>query len=192
VVEWSCYHDPLRLRLGFDDLSPRETTPPRQTPAAPPRFSARAFFRRTHPTTHSRRTPARRGRLRRKKHASSALCVRSFLMHTHTCSLRHAHTQQTHAGQLPYTTFPPPWPFPFFSIPSCAKHSLLPHISTLHPNTSSFTYSTPTPLHSFSFPPPFVLLSSSSLLPLYALVAPSPLERPTGDDDNRVILTKPI
>jgi hypothetical protein len=96
VVEWSCYHDPLRLRLGFDDLSPRETTPPRQTPAAPPRFSARAFFRRTHPTTHSRRTPARRGRLRRKKHASSALCVRSFLMHTHTCSLRHAHTQQTH------------------------------------------------------------------------------------------------
>ena len=27
MVEWSCYHDPLRLRLCFDDLSPRETTP---------------------------------------------------------------------------------------------------------------------------------------------------------------------
>jgi hypothetical protein len=190
VVEWSCYHDPLRLRLGFDDLSPRETTPPRQTPAAPPRFSARAFFRRTHPTTHSRRTPARRGRLRRKEaRIERSLRPIIFNAHTHLLSPTRTHTTNT---QLPYTTFPPPWPFPFFSIPSCAKHSLLPHISTLHPNTSSFTYSTPTPLHSFSFPPPFVLLSSSSLLPLYALVAPSPLERPTGDDDNRVILTKPI
>ena len=28
MVEWPCCHDPLRLRLGFDDLSPRATTPP--------------------------------------------------------------------------------------------------------------------------------------------------------------------
>ena len=34
MVEWSCYHDPLRLRLGFDDLFPRGTTP-RQTPRSP-------------------------------------------------------------------------------------------------------------------------------------------------------------
>ena len=36
MVEWSCYHDPLRLRLCFDDLSPRETTPPRQRLACVP------------------------------------------------------------------------------------------------------------------------------------------------------------
>ena len=43
MVEWSCYHDPLRLRLGFDDLSPRETTP-RQTPICLP-FPQLLFFR---------------------------------------------------------------------------------------------------------------------------------------------------
>jgi hypothetical protein len=46
------------------------------------------------------------------KHASSALCVRSFLMHTHTCSLSPTltHTINTRR-RLSYSLSPRPWPF---------------------------------------------------------------------------------
>jgi hypothetical protein len=167
VVEWSCYHDPLRLRLGFDDLSPRETTPPRQTPAAPPRFSARAFFRRTHPTTHSRRTPARRGRLRRNEaRIERSLRPIIFNAHTHLLSPTRTHTTNTRRP-TPLHYFSPSLAFSILLhpllrktlAPSTHQHATPQHFLLHIQHTNSLTL--------FLFPP--------ALCPSLLFLAPAPL-----------------
>ena len=74
VVEWPCCHDPLSLRLGFDDLLPRATTPlPRQT--AKRRFASLAA---TLPLNRRSSPPRAHASQRALGDARGGLCVSSL------------------------------------------------------------------------------------------------------------------
>ena len=66
MVEWPCCHDPLRLRLGFDDLLPQRNNPP---------SNRRAGLRLSSLVVPHARSSEGRGTVAHKAHLSSVCSV---------------------------------------------------------------------------------------------------------------------